>query len=87
MHTHKCMYAPTILLCSITPSMLRVSRVPSTTVTDLSDSDVDGEIASCMCTDKSFQFKPLLTLMDVCWCLLKKYFGNNNGTCSSVLEQ
>ena len=25
--------------------------------------------------------------MDVCWCLLKKYLGNNNGTCSSVLEQ
>ena len=36
----------------MTPSMLRVRSVPSTTVTDLSDSDVDGEIASCMNTNE-----------------------------------
>ena len=63
--------------------------MPSTTITDLSDSDVDGEIASCTYMNKS-HYKALtesLTLMEVCWCLLKKYLGNSNGTCSSVLEQ
>lgn len=47
-HTDGQTCIPTILLCSITPSMLRVRSVPNTTVTDLSDSDVDGEIASCV---------------------------------------
>ena len=61
MHVHRHTCVP-ILLCSMTPSMLRVRSVPSTTVTDLSDSDVDGEIASCMNTNETTALECFKTL-------------------------